>query len=339
LHFLYGGGRRLRYLSCRNLPTAALAVFLGVVTSEVSAQTQAVGTTGKADPTQRLWSNPGAIGARDLYWGMGSELRAPKLPLTFVEENTGGTQAKIVVTDANGTTWDVKFGPEAQAEVAANRIVHALGYFSEESYFLSAGKIEKVRGLKRSAEHVSPSGMFARARFTRRDPALTPIEEKWTFHENPFAGTKELSGLLILMTMLNNWDIRGAANNDVVRLTTPAGTQERRYFVSDLGATFGRMGGPISARSKWSLADYKSEGFIEKVEDGIVHLDYDGFDSKMDRVPLEHARWFGTLVSQLTPEQVRRAFQAAGATPEEVEGFTARFLEKVAQLAAITRLP
>ena len=34
-----------------------------------------------------------------------------------------------------------------------------------------------------------------------------------------------------------------------------------------------------------------------------------------------------------------RAFQAAGATPDDIEGFSARFLEKVAQLSSIARLP
>ena len=67
------------------------------------------------------------------------------------------------------------------------------------------------------------------------------------------------------------------------------------------------MGGEISNHSKWKLEDYRAEGFIEKVERGVVHLDYDGIDSGMDRVPLEHARWFATILSQLTPEQVRRA--------------------------------
>ena len=254
-----------------------------------------------------------------------------------MDEGTTGTQPKIVVTDASGTTWDVKFGEEARADVAASRFVHALGFFTEESYFVGAGRVNGARGLKRASEHVSPSGLFTHARFTRRDPAVVPIEEDWTFHENPFVGSKELSGLLVLMTMLNNWDIRGAANNEVVRVTLPDNAVERRYRISDLGATFGRMGGMISIHSKWNLADYKAEGFIEKVEDGVVHLDYDGMDSNMDRVPLEHARWFSSLVSQLTPEQVRRAFQAAGATPEEIEGFSARFLEKVAQLAAVTK--
>ena len=323
----------------RQLSRGAIALvftlFIAIV--DAAAQTNPVGTSGSNDPVQRLWSDPSPIGARDLFWGAGSELRVPKPPFTYVEENTGGTQAKIVVTDANGTTWDVKFGHEAPAEVAASRFVHALGFMTEESYFVGAGQVSGARGLKRASEHVSPSGMFTRARFTRRDPAVVTIDENWTFHQNPFVGNKELSGLLVLMTMLNNWDIRGDANNDVVRATLPDGSQERRYRVSDLGATFGRMGGLISARSKWNLADYQAEGFIEKVEDGVVHLDYDGLDSKMDRVPLEHARWFASLVSQLTPEQVRRAFQAAGAKPEEIEGFSARFLEKVAQLSLVTR--
>ena len=138
------------------------------------------------------------------------------------------------------------------------------------------------------------------------------------------------------MTMLNNWDIRGAANNNVLRATTD-GASERRYFVSDLGATFGRMGGPLSNHSKWKLNDYIAEGFIEKVEEGVVHLDYDGFDSKMDRVPVEHARWFAGLVSQLTEAQVKRAFEGAGATPEEAAGFTKRFMEKIADLQRALR--
>jgi hypothetical protein len=322
----------------RRVSAVVLTLALCGGATPVAAQTPA-GTAGTADPVSRLWADPGPIAARDLYWGMGSELRVPKPPFTFVEEKDGGTQPKIVVTDANGTTWDVKFGPEAHAEVAASRFVHALGYFTEESYFVGAGRIDGVRGLKRAASHVSAAGTFVGARFARRDAKVVDVEEAWTFHENPFVGSKELSGLLILTTMLNNWDIRGAANNDVVRVRMPDGALERRYLVGDLGATFGRMGGLISARSKWNVRDYQAEGFIEKVEDGVVHLDYDGLDSGMDRVPVEHARWFASLVAQLTPEQVRRAFEAAGATPDEVEGFAERFVEKIAELQAALRLP
>jgi hypothetical protein len=49
-------------------------------------------------------------------------------------------------------------------------------------------------------------------------------------------------------------------------------------------------------------------------------------------VPLEHARWFTGLATQLTVNQVRRAFEAAGASTTEIEGFSARVMEKIQEL-------
>ena len=138
----------------------------------------------------------------------------------------------------------------------------------------------------------------------------------------------------ILMTMIANWDIRGARNNKVLQVTAPDGSTERWFIVSDLGGTFGRMGGLLRGHSKWNLKDFQSEGFIEKTADGQIHLDYDGWDSGIDRVPIDHARWFVSLAEQLTPQQMRRAFEAAGATQEEVEGFATRLRAKIAELKA-----
>ena len=321
----------------RHLNHCARAAAFVVLFAGAAASQTPVPTTGSADPAPLLWKDPGAIASRDLFWGIGSQERAPKGPFTFVEENTGETQPKIVVTDASGVTWDVKFGEEAKAEVAANRLVYAFGYFVEEVYFVKAGTVNGAKDLKRSAKLIGADGSFVDARFRRRDPAVVRLDDEWTFKANPFLESRELSGLRIVMTMVNNWDIRGARNNNVLRVTAPEGLQERRFIVGDLGGTFGRMGGMISNHSKWNLEDYRKEGFIEKVEEGVVHLDYDGFDSKMDRVPMEHARWFATLASQLTEPQVRRAFEAAGAAPEEIDGFSKRFMEKIAALQAAVR--
>jgi hypothetical protein len=49
-------------------------------------------------------------------------------------------------------------------------------------------------------------------------------------------------------------------------------------------------------------------------------------------VPIDHARWFAGLVSQLTDAQLRQAFEAAGATPAEIEGFSDRLREKIVEL-------
>ena len=43
------------------------------------------------------------------------------------------------------------------------------------------------------------------------------------------------------------------------------------------------------------------------------------------------------MVSQLTEPQVRRAFEAAGTKPEEIEGFAKRFVEKIAELQSAVR--
>ena len=106
--------------------------------------------------TPVLWQDRGSVGNLDLYWGMGSAERAPKPPFTFIEEDVTGTNPKLKVRDANNVEWTVKFAGtephknEVHAEVAATRLVWALGYLAEENYFIPTGKIDKVAGLKRA---------------------------------------------------------------------------------------------------------------------------------------------------------------------------------------------
>ena len=280
-----------------------------------------------------LWRDPGPIGSLDLFWGAGSEAGAPQGPFAFVEEDKTGTNPKITVKDARGATWDMKFDEEVHAEVAANRLVWALGYFVEHQYFVREGTVTGATGLSRAAAFIGPGGAFKNARFRARHPDMPRTEEDWTLQSSPFARTKELSGLMILMTLVNNWDIEGPRNNKVLRATSPDGRVERRYLVADLGATFGRMGGGVvTNHTKWNLDHFRQEPFIEKVSDGTVHLSHDGFDPDLDKVPVEHARWFAGLATQLTPAQIRRAFEAAGAPPHLVEGFSTKLTEKIAAL-------
>jgi hypothetical protein len=282
-----------------------------------------------------LWRDPGRIAARDLFWGAGSAAAAPRGPFTFVEEDLSGHNPKVSVRDAAGRQWDVKFGEEIHSEVAANRIVWALGYFVEAQYYVPSGLIRGAASLGRAREHIAADGRFRGARFRFRDPAMPRTEEEWTVARNPFVGTRELSGLEVLMTLLNNWDMEGPRNNRVLRARGPRGGLERRFLVSDLGATFGRMGGGImSRRSKWNLEDFRDEKFIERVEAGAIRLAYKGYDPHIDRIPMAHARWFAGLAAQLRPAQVRRAFEAAGAQPQEIDGFSATLLEKISALRA-----
>jgi len=50
------------------------------------------------------------------------------------------------------------------------------------------------------------------------------------------------------------------------------------------------------------------------------------------RIPRDHVHWIGQLLAQLSPQQIRDSFRAAGYPPDEVEGF-ARVVEgRIAKL-------
>jgi hypothetical protein len=292
-----------------------------------------------------LWRNPAPISARDLSWDGNAARVPPKPPFTFLEEDTSGTRPKVVVRSGDGTIWNVKLGgrpddeAEVHAEVAAGRLVWALGYFAEETYYVPSGIIEGVGKVRRAARALEPDGRFRSARFEKRPADVVRTGERWSFDRNPFVGTKELSGLMILMTMINNWDLGGTRNMTVLRAPGAEGTPELRYLVADLGATFGRMDGStlIRRRSKWQLEEFTKQAFIDRATPNALDLHFAG-DGAIDVVPMEHARWFAGLVTQLTPDQVYQAFEAAGASPPEADGFSTRLLSKIRDLASVTKI-
>jgi hypothetical protein len=49
-------------------------------------------------------------------------------------------------------------------------------------------------------------------------------------------------------------------------------------------------------------------------------------------VPREDAKWMGSLLSRLSPDQIRDAFRSAGFSPEQVEGFTAVVQQRISDL-------
>ena len=293
---------------------------------------------GTATGTSLLWRDPGPVGAKDLYWGVGSANTSPKPPFTFVKEDTSGTKPKVQVTDETGTLWTAKFasrsrtGTEVHAEIAASRLLWAFGYFVEEHYFVGEGKIEGVELGRRASYAVARDGSFRAARFERR-PSEISRADHWDLNDNPFAGSRELSGLKILAMLLNNWDAR-PANTRILRIPAQGGGTEERYVLSDLGTAFGRMTGAAGKGTRWNLAQYESSDFIRgRVQDTLEFCH--GLDlSPPLTVPLEHARWLSEMASQLSPAQVRRAFEASGAEPAEIEGFSTIVMNRFAQLSA-----
>ena len=287
--------------------------------------------------TPILWQDPGDVSALDLYWGLGSEEESPKAPFTFDKEDVTGTNPKIKVIDAKGVKWNVKFDEEVHAEVAASRIAWACGYMVEESYFMPSGKASGVTGLSRAKKFVSSDGSFTNAMFEKRPDNIARRNIIWSWDSNPFVGKKELSGLAILNTMLNNWDAK-VDNNNVLGMFGDDGTTVYDWYLqTDWGGTFGKMGGAFS-HTKWDMNDFGRQAFIDGVSGGTLKLHYSGkMGSALKSVPIEHAKWFAGIVGQLTDEQLRAAFKAAGATEAEVNGFTARLRQKINELKQVSR--
>ena len=300
--------------------------------------------TDAADLPAALWREPADIAARNLFYGPGGERGQPQGIFTFDGEDTSGSNPKFYVKDGRGQRWTVKLGAEARPETAATRLLWAVGYFTDADYYLPELRVENMKRLSRGQEFVSPDGTVRGARM-KLHPKGQKDAGTWSWFDNPFAGTRELNGLRVLMALVNNWDLKEDNN----KIYDEHGA-ERRYVVSDLGASFGKTGSVFS-RSKDDPASYAKSKFIERITPEFVdfhlhsrppfllHADvgYYRERSRMDdivkRIPRADARWLGGLLGQLSEEQINDAFRAAGYGPEEVESFTQELRQRIAELS------
>lgn len=309
----------------------------------------------RSSPRAVLWRNPGDIKSRNLLYGPGSPELAPVPPFTFIEESKKGESPKFDVEDARGVVWTVKLGEEAQAETVATRLVWAVGYFAEEAYYFDEAQIENLPKLSRGRDFVLSDGIVVGARFEPERKHMTE-GPAWDWDDNAFSGTRQLNGLKVLMILLNNYDARKENNKIFYSKPTEAGRYEAHHYVSDLGATLGRSGGLGGKRTKNNLKDFLSTRFVMGVEDGAVEFDYDTRPTRMGHlsvlyppyyrgevkkeksmrgIPVAHARWIGSLLEQLTDEQLRDAFRAAHYNDATMEGYVEALRERIGQLGQL----
>ncbi len=335
-------------------PAAWVAVIL-MVLSASSAAKHASKPHESANVVSRnapavLWRNPTDISARDLFYGPGGKEHAPHTTFTFLKEDLNGTNPKFDVRDENGVKWRVKLGVEARPETVASRLVWAVGYYANEDYFLADLRVENMPRLTRGQNLVGPGGAMHNVRLKRYLQGEKKVGD-WKWRENPFTSERELNGLRVIMALMNNWDLKDENNSIYKEKNSDEGGPERHYAVSDLGASFGTTGRSWThALSKGNLKSYRNSRFIRKVTPEYVDFTVPArpaliyvftpkeFISRMDlrwigkRVPRSDAKWIGGLLAQLSPNQIRDAFRAAGYSPEQVEGFAAVVEERIAAL-------
>ncbi len=282
-----------------------------------------------------LWRDPGDIASRNLFYGPGGAKDQPQGPYTFVKEDLDGSNPKFVVHDGSGVKWKVKLGLEARPETVATRLVWAVGYFADEDYFLSSLQIRNMPArLHRGQKLVEPGGIVRNARLKRENKSAKKVGD-WRWRRDAFTGAKELSGLKVMMALINNWDLKDA-NNAVYE-----DHGKFIYMVSDLGASFGPPGYSYPQRtSRDNLDAYSRSKFISRITPEFVDfnvprrpalvraVDLPDFIKRLHlrgackNIPRRDARWMGDMLGRLSHHQIAEAFRAAGYSTVEVEGFS-----------------
>ena len=294
-----------------------------------------------------LWHDPGSIAGLDLYYGQGGKEGQPAAPFKFESEDKHGTNPKFDARDANGTKWRVKLGDEARPEVVASRLLWAMGYFVNDDYVVASSRVEGLR-LERG-EKLIKDEQIEEARFEKKPDKQKKVGT-WRWKENPFTGTKEFNGLRVMMAVMNNWDLKDG-NNSVY---SDKSLDRDIFLASDIGATFGTNGlSWTKDRSKGDVNTFQKSKFITHQSDGVVDfgtpaapvplmavnakqfqmrrkLEWIGKD-----IPLADARWIGSLLRQLSHQQLVDAFRAGHFPADEIDKYVGVVEQRIQELSAL----
>ncbi len=317
-----------------------VTILLVGASSGTFAQQKSKDKSIPSGATAVLWTNPTDIESRDLLLGPGgSDMQPDTSNLTFMKAEKGGYSPKFQVRDGQGRKWIVKLGKEAQSETAATRLVWAAGYPTEITYLVPCVHIAGAPKPSKKVARCEGNG-FANVRFEARPEKVRRAGE-WKWKRNPFVGSRELNGLIVMMGLINNWDIKDSNN---VILYVPDESQppgESQYAISDLGATFGKSSRfPLLwriTRSRNNPNDYANAKFIGGIKGNRVSFKYGGKNRGLFKnITIDQAKWIGDVLSRLSDDQIGDAFRAANYSPADVTKLTQAVRRRIDDLV---RLP
>jgi hypothetical protein len=243
--------------------------------------------------------------------------------VTFIKEQKGGYSTKYRVRDAQGREWIAKLGKEAQSEVAASRLLWAVGYFTDITYL--APRVE-----------IQGKGTFENVRFEARPKQIKRLNE-WKWESNPFTNTPEFQGLKVMMLLLGNWDIKDSNNRILVAQDEQTGEEQVRYVVSDLGGTLGKTNGLLTG-TRNEPKDYLKARFIVGIKGDRVKFDYGGKRGSLFRdITVKQAGWIGNWLARLSERQIRAAFRAANYREDEIQMLTKAVRARINDLVSLNR--
>jgi hypothetical protein len=300
-----------------------------------------------------LWADPGDIRAKNMFWGPGGEKHQPQLPVEFEKEDRHGTSPKFDVHDAAGKKWGAKMGLEPRPETFVSRLLWAVGYVGNEDYYYAQLQVKNMPAtLHRGKQYLRPAGEVVNVRLQRHPDHLKRVG-KWNWRHNPFYGTREFNGLRVMMALIGNWDLKDDNNAIFQNEKDPV---PQIYAVSDVGTAMGTPGKSYNDNvSKGNLAVYKRTKLIAHVHEDYIDLNFPkrppfseifefewGFYFHQigvrwigKRISRSDAKWIGTLLAQLTPDQLHDALRAAGYSDEEINAYTEALLSRIQELNSL----
>jgi hypothetical protein len=296
--------------------------------------------------------------------GVGDELSC-----RLVLEPVSGTTPKFQCELPGGEVVKIKYGyganPELHAEVAASRLLRALGFGADRVHLVEkvrcagcpALPFEALRCLGATSLEkpcfaggvdYGQTSSFAPAAVERRfpgDPIETDISEGWAWYELDAVETArggsppaDLDALRLIAVLLAHWDNK-AANQRLVCL--PGGRRadgtcgEPFAIIQDLGATFGPS--KLDLRN-WRAAPVWTDRRTCTIS--MASLPFGGSTFPERRVSEAGRRKLLGLVEQLSRQQLVDLFTGAGVTRYEhldaeardAGAWAAAFLDKVKQI-------
>ena len=313
--------RRMR----RNVVVLAAAVWFAASCHPAIRSTQASPPT----PNQlaELWSAPEP--GRDLFWGVGGRRLAPDPSATYkvIETKHGGFSMGMTVVGPGDRRWSVKLPPEATTEVVASRLLWAVGYHQPPIYYVGSW----------NAEDASSPNPQLPGRFRESKPDLHGLNADgiWSYYRNPFVGSREMNGLLVLQVMLCNSDLKDE-QNALYKLKEPLEGASRWYVARDLGLAFGRTG--VFYPPRGDVKVFEETPFIKGMAGRFVRFEWRGRHGVLiDHMTVEDVRWICEKLQALTDQQWQDAFRAGGYAPELANRFIRRFKQKIDEGLALGR--
>lgn len=310
------------------------AVVIAVVVVGCTYAPHAQPQSGGSADIAELWQEPVDLLERDLLHGPGGPELAPPEggSFEFVAFKTSGTNPGYDVKDTAGRPWSVKLGIEAQSEVAASRILWAMGYAQPATYFVRQFTLTGV-----------DAGVKTTARF-RTDLPQWRSGGEWSWYENPLANTQPFRGLVVAQLVLNNWDLK-SSNNRVYEATDPAAVPRRQYVVRDVGSSLGQakqfrlfamLGTRGSQGTKNDVDDFERQGFIVKTDGNQVDFDYRGINqSLVDTVTVPDVIWACERLARIPDGHWQAAFKAGAYPQADADRYIAKIKDKIAQGLAL----